>query len=97
MYKVFLVGSFMGFLFPVLSLFSRLSANEGEYLGKLIESVGYENLFGWIIYFPSWHYGEDIGFPYNLYLRWSAYAMISLLILFFLRFLFSAELDLDLT
>jgi hypothetical protein len=85
LYKVLLVGSFLGFIFPVLSLFSRLSANEGEYLGKLIESVGYENLLDWIIYFPSWHYGEDIGFPYNLYLRWSAYAMISLLILFFFR------------
>lgn len=85
LYKVLLVGSFLGFLFPVLSLFSRLSANEGKYLGKLIESVGYENLLGWIIYFPSWHYGEDIGFPYNLYLRWSVYGLISLLVLFFFR------------
>ena len=87
--KFFLVGSFLGFLFPVLSLFSRLSANEGEYLEKLIESVGYENLLGWIIYFLVGIMEKISVSPYNLYLRWSAYGMISLLVLFFFRKKFS--------
>jgi len=85
LYKVILVGSFLGFLFPVLSLLSRLSANEGEYLGQLVESVGYGNFLDWIIYFPSWHHGEDLFFPYEIYLRWSIYGMMSFLFCLLLR------------
>ena len=85
LYKVLLWGSALGFFFPIFSLFSRLSANEGEYLGKLIELIGYGHLLGYLAYFPSWHFGEGIAFPYDLYLRWSLYGMGSFLALFLLK------------
>ena len=78
LYHVLLVGSVMGFFFPILSLLSRLSANDGQYLNKLVELVGFDELLDYLSHFPSWHVGEGIAFPYDLYARWSAYGLISI-------------------
>ena len=78
LYHVLLVGSVMGFFFPILSLLSRLSANDRQYLNKLVELVGFDELLDYLSHFPSWHVGEGITFPYDLYARWSAYGLISI-------------------
>ena len=84
LYKFTVFSSFVGIVFPPLSLVSKLKANDGYYLKKLSDKLSYNFNYDLLNYFPNWHYGEDIGMGGGIYyIRWSIYALICFALLIY--------------